>query len=167
MLAYKLAPPDTDFANRLRALSEAADAEALAWRDAAAAGLRWQSLKAVANAEPPYELRPGTRRRGPPELWERFDAAVESMNTAITGSDANGVAIAFAALADAAGALADAIGRERVTPSSGGESGSGRCRYGNVAEPFDPVGLGAEPRCPRCDDCVSVVLVEPPIGNAV
>ena len=61
---------------------------------------------------PPYELRPGTGRRGPDALWERFDAAVAGLNRAITGSSAAEVADAFGEFAEAAGALADAVARE-------------------------------------------------------
>jgi len=47
-------------------------------------------------------LRPGTGRRGPAELWARFDRAVASLNTAITGSSAAAVADAFGELSEAA-----------------------------------------------------------------
>ena len=63
-------------------------------------------------AQPPYELRPGTGRRGPEEMWERFDDAVQNLNHAITGTNVAGVARAFAALASAAGAVADAVEAE-------------------------------------------------------
>ena len=51
-------------------------------------------------------------RRGPAELWERFDAAVGNLNHAITGTNVTVVARAFAELASAAGALADAVEAE-------------------------------------------------------
>ena len=73
MRAHKLAPPDAGFAARLRALSEAAGREQVAWEHAHAAGLMWRPIPGAENAEPPYELRPGTGRRGPAELWARFD----------------------------------------------------------------------------------------------
>jgi hypothetical protein len=96
MRSHKLAPPDAAFARRLRALSDAAAAEQIAWEHAA----------------PPYELRPDTGRRGPAELWARFDAAVAALNAAITGSDAAKVADAFGEMSEAAGALADAVAQE-------------------------------------------------------
>src|SRR5512135_2103132 len=77
MRAHKLAPPDAGFASRLKALAEAAESEQVAWEHAHAAGLLWRPVPGAENAEPPYELRPGTGRRGPPELWSRFDAAVK------------------------------------------------------------------------------------------
>jgi hypothetical protein len=112
MRAHKLAPPDAGFAGRLRALADAASAEQVAWEHAHAAGLRWRSVPGSESAAPPYELRPGTGRRGPAELWERFDAAVAGLNRAITGSDAAAVADAFGDMADMAGALAEAVARD-------------------------------------------------------
>jgi hypothetical protein len=112
MRAHKLAPPDAGFAGRLRTLAEAASREQVAWEHAHGVGLLWRPIPGAEGAEPPYELRPGTGRRGPEELWGRFDAAVAALNRAITGSDAAAVADAFGELAEAAGALAEAVARE-------------------------------------------------------
>jgi hypothetical protein len=112
MRAHKLAPPDAGFAERLRNLAEAAANEQVAWEHAHGAGLLWRPVPGAENAAPPYELRPGTGRRGPALLWERFDAAVSALNHAITGSSAADVADAFGDFADAAGALADAVAGE-------------------------------------------------------
>jgi hypothetical protein len=112
MRAHKMAPPDAGFASRLRALAQAAASEQVAWELAHSAGLLWRPVPGAERAEPPYELRPGTGRRGPQKLWERFDAAVADLNRAITGSNAAAVADAFGELADVADALADAVGRE-------------------------------------------------------
>lgn len=122
MRAHKLAPPDAGFAGRLRALSEAAAAEQVAWEHAHAAGLLWRPVPGAENAAPPYELRPDTGRRGPAELWARFDAAVAGLNQAITGSDAAKVADAFGDMSDAAAALADAVAQE----DAGGEPARAR-----------------------------------------
>jgi hypothetical protein len=112
MRAHKLAPPDGGFAARLRSLSDAAETEQVAWEHAHAAGLMWRPIPGAEQAEPPYELRPGTGRRGPAELWTRFDGTVANLNRAITGSSAAAVADAFGELSDAAGALADAVAAE-------------------------------------------------------
>ncbi len=112
MRAHKLAPPDDGFAGRLRTLSEAAADEQVAWEHAHAAGLLWRPIPGAEAAEPPYELRPGTGRRGPETLWARFDAAVATLNRAITQSSAAAVADAFGELSEAAGALADAVAAE-------------------------------------------------------
>ncbi len=112
MRAHKLAPPDSGFAARLGALAEAAGREQVAWEHAHAAGLMWRPIPGAESAEPPYELRPGTGRRGPVELWNRFDASVAALNRAITGSDAAQVADAFGELSEAAAALAEAVAGE-------------------------------------------------------
>jgi hypothetical protein len=111
MRAHKLAPPDPGFSARLSALAQAAATEQVAWEHANAAGLHWRPIAGAEGAEPPYELRPGTGRRGPEELWLRFDASVSALNRAITGSDAAAVADAFGELSDAAGQLAEAVAR--------------------------------------------------------
>ncbi len=122
MRAHKLAPPDPGFADRLRALSEAAGAEQVAWEHAHASGLLWRPVPGAENASPPYELRPGTGRRGPAPMWKRFDAAVAGLNRAITGSDAARVADAFGEMAEASRELADAIAREDESAGRGGRS---------------------------------------------
>ena len=112
MRTHKLAPPDAAFAYRLRTLADAAASEQMAWEHAHAAGLLWRPVPGAEGAHPPYELRPGTGRRGPQSLWERFDVAVAELNRAITGSDAARVADAFGDVAAAANALADAVEAE-------------------------------------------------------
>lgn len=112
MKAHKLAPPDINFTHRLRALADAAAREQIAWEEAHTAGMLWRPVPGAEQAEPPYELRPGTGRRGPPAMWQRFDRAVRMLNRAITGSDAAAVADGFGELSDAAAALADAVADE-------------------------------------------------------
>jgi hypothetical protein len=112
MTAHKMAPPDPGFASRLPTLATAADAEREACEEAAAAGLLWRPIPGAQGSQPPYELRPGTGRRGPAELWERFDRAVEDLNHAITGTNVVLVGRAFGELAAARGALADAVDAE-------------------------------------------------------
>jgi hypothetical protein len=112
MSAHKMAPPDPGFAARLRTLASAAEKEREACEAAQRAGLLWRPIPGAQGAQPPYELRAGTGRRGPEQLWEQFDSAVQTLNHAITGTNVAGVARAFGALASAAGALADAIEAE-------------------------------------------------------
>jgi hypothetical protein len=112
MRGHKLAPPDAGFAGRLQKLSEAAGAEELAWQQAHEAGMQWRPVAGAASAEPPYELRAGSGRRGPEDLWLLFDNAVMEMNRAISGSDALEVATAFGAVAEATAKLARAVGDE-------------------------------------------------------
>jgi hypothetical protein len=120
MRAHKLAPPDFGFAQRLQNLADAAANEQVAWEHAHAAGLLWRPVPGAENAAPPYELRPGTGRRGPSDLWERFDASVNALNHAITGSSAAVVADAFGDCAETAAALADAVRAEdEAAPRTG------------------------------------------------
>jgi hypothetical protein len=109
MRAHELAPPDPEFRNRLRALSEAAKAMHGAHAHALDAGLAWRPVAGSHRARPPYELRAGTGRRGPDDLWSRFDAAVEQLNVAGAGDDLADVVAAYAAVAEAASSLADAL----------------------------------------------------------
>jgi hypothetical protein len=109
MRAHEQAPPDHGFRDRLRALAEAAAAMRDAHDRAVQAGLAWRPVADSERARPPYELRPGTGRRGPPELWTRFDAAVSRLNEAGAGDNLSDVVDAYAAVAQAASELADAL----------------------------------------------------------
>ena len=109
MRAHELAPPDPGFRGRLRALSEAAAAMRDAHARALEAGLAWRPIEGSERARPPYELRPGTGRRGPEELWAAFDAAVARLNAAGAGDSLAEVVAAYGEVARAAGALADAL----------------------------------------------------------
>jgi hypothetical protein len=112
MRAHTMAPPDAGFAARLKALAEAAATEQIAWEQAHQAGFLWRPVPGAESAPPPYELRPGTGRRGPADLWEGFDQAVRRLNRAIAGSDAAEVAAAFGAMADVAAELSAAVAAE-------------------------------------------------------
>ena len=112
MKDHQMAPPDRGFAGRLQRLSEAAAKEQLAWEQAHAAGLAWRPIPGAESSQPPYELRAGTGRRGPEELWAVFDGAVTRLNQAIAGPDAAEVASAFSAMSQAAADLAAAVRRE-------------------------------------------------------
>ena len=112
MRAHAQAPPDANFANRLQALADAAATEQIAWEQAHAAGFMWRPVPGAEKVPPPYELRAGTGRRGPADLWQRFDQAVPALNSAIVGSDAGTVAAAFGAVATAAADLAAAVAEE-------------------------------------------------------
>jgi hypothetical protein len=109
MRAHELAPPDAGFRGRLRALSEAATAMRDAHARALEAGLAWRPIEGSERARPPYELHPGTGRRGPEELWASFDAAVARLNAAGAGDSLAEMVAAYGEVANAAGALADAL----------------------------------------------------------
>jgi hypothetical protein len=108
--AHRMAPPDPRFADRLRALADSAgrlrDAYSLALQ---AGGLSWRPVPGSEQARTPYELRPGTGRRGPEALWSDFDHAVQRLNEAGAGQSLAEVVAAYGAVSDASGALADAL----------------------------------------------------------
>jgi hypothetical protein len=107
---HRMAPPDAGFSERLRDLSEACAAEADVCRRAAAAGWGWPPAKTAGSQ--PYELQPGTGRRGPERLWRRFDAAVGVLTRAAATTDLLAVADAYELLAEAASDIADAVEQE-------------------------------------------------------
>jgi hypothetical protein len=109
--AHRLAPPDENFAARLSGLADAARDQARACREADVAGFDWTPHRA-AESRPPYELQPGTGRRGPEQLWRRFDAAAASLSAIATGTDIIAVADAYEELGTAATELAEAIAVE-------------------------------------------------------
>jgi hypothetical protein len=123
--SHRMAPPDENFAARLAALADAAGEQARACREADAAGFDWTPHRA-ADSRPPYELQPGTGRRGPEELWRHFDAAAASLSAVATGRDMVAVADAYEELSAAAAALAEAIAREASPDTRRSSRGRGR-----------------------------------------
>ena len=109
--AHRLAPPDAGFAERLAGLARGAGVAARVCREANAAGFLWPPAR-KADSEPPYELRPGTGRRGPRELWHRFDQATTRLGTMAAGEDMLEVASTYEELAAIAGELAQAVAME-------------------------------------------------------
>jgi hypothetical protein len=126
MRAHIMAPPDAGFAGRLKALAAAAATEQVAWERAHDAGLMWRPVPGAGATAPPYELRPGTGRRGPEELWLHFDAAVAALTQAIAGSSASEVAAAFGEVAEAAGELAEAVELQDAVAREAQERARGR-----------------------------------------
>jgi hypothetical protein len=108
---HKQAPPDLGFAGRLAALAAGASEAARVCRVADAAGFEWPPAR-KADSEPPYELRAGTGRRGPEELWQRFDQTITRLSTVAAGTDMLAVANAYEELAAIAGELASAVQAE-------------------------------------------------------
>jgi hypothetical protein len=109
--SHQQAPPDAGFSARLSALAHAADSRAKGCAAAADAGFEWTPLQAR-SPPTPYELRPGTGRRGPEKLWERFDAAVEDLNGVAAGRSMRAVGRAYAELAEVAAELAQEVEKE-------------------------------------------------------
>jgi hypothetical protein len=106
--AHKQAPPDLGFAGRLAALAQGASEAARVCRSANAAGFEWPPAR-KADSEPPYELRPGTGRRGPAKLWQALNQTITRLSTVAAGTDMLEVARAYEDLAGIAGELAQAV----------------------------------------------------------
>jgi hypothetical protein len=107
---HVLAPPDAGFSGRLAHLADAAAQRAAACEAAHKDGFEWPPTHG--GAKPPYELQPGTGRRGPDELWHRFDEAVAEIDRVSEGRSMRAVGHAYAELADIAAQLAKAVERE-------------------------------------------------------
>lgn len=108
--AHVLAPPDAGFSARLDALSSAAAQRAKACAAASRDGFEWPAARA--GAKPPYELQPGSGRRGPEKLWAKFDEAVAELDRVSEGRSIRAVGHAYAELAKIASQLARAVERE-------------------------------------------------------
>ena len=106
---HVLAPPDAGFSARLDTLAAAAAHRAAACEAANRDGFEWPATRG--GAKPPYELQPGAGRRGPEELWERFDEAVAELDRVSEGRSMRAVGRAYAELAEIASQLAKAIER--------------------------------------------------------
>ena len=107
---HALAPPDAGFSARIAELAAAARRRAEACEAAHRDGFEWPPARG--GASPPYELRPGTGRRGPEKLWARFDESVTELDRVSEGRSLRAVARAYTELADAAARLAAAVERE-------------------------------------------------------
>jgi hypothetical protein len=107
---HVLAPPDAGFSTRLAKLAAAATQRAAACEAAHKDGFEWPATRG--GAKPPYELQPGTGRRGPEELWERFDEAVAELDRVSEGRSMRAVGRAYADLGEIAAQLAKAIEQE-------------------------------------------------------
>lgn len=108
--AHVLAPPDPEFSARLAALAAAASQRAASCEAAYKDGFEWPAARG--GAKPPYELQPGSGRRGPEQLWARFDEAVAELDRVSEGRSMRAVGRAYAELAKVAAQLADAVERE-------------------------------------------------------
>lgn len=104
---HVLAPPDAGFSARLATLAAAARQRAEACETAYRDGFEWPPARG--GAKPPYELQPGTGRRGPEDVWQRFDEAVAELDRVSEGRSLRAVGRAYAELADVASQLAEAI----------------------------------------------------------
>jgi hypothetical protein len=107
---HVVAPPDVGFSARLAALATAAEQRAEACEAAYKDGFEWPAARG--GAKPPYELQPGSGRRGPEKLWARFDEAVAELDRVSEGRSMRAVGRAYAELAEIASLLAQTVEKE-------------------------------------------------------
>lgn len=107
---HVLAPPDAGFSARLANLATAATQRAAACEAAYKDGFEWPAARG--GAKPPYELQPVSGRRGPDDLWARFDEAVAELDRVSEGRSIRAVGRAYAELGEIASQLARAIERD-------------------------------------------------------
>lgn len=108
---HRLAPPDAGFSRRLKKFADACESEQIATSYAAQEGLGWEPMP-NARRPPPPELRPDSGRRGPKDLWKRFDVAWEDLNTSLQGISLPAIARAFDELATVLRELSTAVAEE-------------------------------------------------------
>ena len=106
---HRLAPPDEGFPRRLKDFADACEQQQAAYRYAADNGLAWDPLPPASARRPPAELLPDSGRRGPEELWDRFDLAIEDLNRAFEGISLNAIARVFGELSDITRQLSAAV----------------------------------------------------------
>ena len=130
---HVLAPPDAGFSGRIANLAAAAAQRAAACQAAHADGFEWPAARG--GAKPPYELQPGSGRRGPEALWQRLDEAIEELDKVSEGRSMKAVGRAYAELAEAADALAKAIEREDRRAAFSRRSPSAAARRSRLQKP--------------------------------
>jgi hypothetical protein len=117
---HRLAPPDAGYPRRLRDLADACEQEQIAYEYASRQGLAWDPPASAAVLTLPHELAPNSGRRGPAELWQRFDLAADDLRSALGGISLAAIGRAFAELSFAARELAQAIAQDDAAPAESG-----------------------------------------------
>ena len=108
---HRLAPPDDGFSRRLKDFADACESQQISCDYAAQEGLGWEPMPAARRPAPP-ELRPDSGRRGPSELWAKFDTDWEDLGKALEGISLPAVARAFGELATISRQLSVAVDEE-------------------------------------------------------
>ena len=107
------APPSPGYLNRVRRFADSCEHLAATMTNASKlAGVQWLGRSGFHTDSFPYELRPGGNRPGPDELWRHFDAALERLGIAASGTEVATVAHAFRELGEAMLDVADELERD-------------------------------------------------------
>jgi excisionase family DNA binding protein len=108
--ASENAPPDPGFPHRVRALAEGCERQAKSLGEAARVeGFAWTPLPGHRDMILSHELRPGSNRPGPADLWEKFDRAVQRLGIAMEGNLMYVVAFQYRDLAAVMHKIADLL----------------------------------------------------------
>lgn len=98
------------FADRLRRFSVASREQAAAMRYAHDEGLAFSPWPPSSRPrEPPAELRRGSGRVGPLDLWDQFDALFVEWSSSVEQDDLSVIAAAYDGLSEITDELADAV----------------------------------------------------------
>ncbi len=104
------APPSPGYLDRVRRFADACEHLASTMTNASTvAGVQWLGRSGFRTDSFPYELRPGGNRPGSDELWQDFDAALERLAIAASGTEVAAVAHAFRELGGAMLDVADEL----------------------------------------------------------
>lgn len=111
--AHAYAPPSAGYLERVRAMADACEHLASTMMNASKmAGVRWSGRTGFRVEGFPYELRPGGNRPDPGDLWQDFDAALERLAMAASGTDVVAVAHAFRDVGETLLEVADELERD-------------------------------------------------------
>jgi excisionase family DNA binding protein len=107
------APPSPGYLDRVRRFADACEHLASTMTNASkVAGVQWLGRSGFRADSFPYELRPGGNRPGSDELWQDFDAALERLAMAASGTEVAAVAHAFHEVGEAMLDVADELERD-------------------------------------------------------
>lgn len=111
--ASRYAPPSPGYVDRVRGIADACEQMSAAIRHASrAAGMRWTQRRGFTTDELPYELQPQGNRPRIEGLWDRFDAAVDTLAIALTGRDMDVLADSFRDVGNALRVVAQELERD-------------------------------------------------------
>jgi excisionase family DNA binding protein len=104
------APPSPGYLDRVRRFADACEHLASTMTNASkVAGVQWLGRSGFRADSFPYELRPGGNRPGSEELWQDFDAALERLAMAASGTEVAAVAHGFHEVGEAMLEVADEL----------------------------------------------------------
>ena len=107
------APPSPGYVDRVRRFADACEHLASTMTNASkVACVHWLGRSGFRADSFPYELRPGGNRPGSDGLWQDFDAALERLAIAASGTEVAAVAHGFRELGETMLGVADELGRD-------------------------------------------------------